>query len=134
MTPVKSKNRKNILNTFLTENPIHAAAFKGHTKTVKALLSKDTVFMLTGRTAIINTPDTIFGSTPIHYAAAKGHIDTIKLLIKCTANANVLNNYGSTPIHWAAKYGHTEIVKVLIEVTANPNAPNISGMTPYELA
>ena len=82
--------------------PIHLAAGKGHTATVKLLLDHG---------AKIDEKDDD-GWTPISQAAKKGHKDTVKLFLDHGANIDLKNNYGWTPIHRAADKGHTDIVKL----------------------
>ena len=73
--------------------PLHAAAKRGHKKTVAVLLNEG---------AFVDSRDNE-GNTPLHLAAAAGHEDTVRALLSDGADATIRNNAGRTPLDLGKK-------------------------------
>jgi outer membrane protein assembly factor BamB len=87
-----------------------AAAKKGDTNAVKALLAKG---------ADVNAKNA-YGATALSSAADKGHLAIVKLLMDHKADVNVKDTfYKSSPLDWAIMRGHVDIVKVLVAAGAS---------------
>jgi ankyrin repeat protein len=93
------------------------ASMRGHTETVKLLLSNGAKINATGK----------LRDTALMEAAAKGHTETVKLLLSNDANINATNNVGETALMEAAAGGHTETAKLLLA-----NGAKIIGTNTYD--
>jgi len=87
---------------------IHFATRKGHTQTVKVLLTKG---------ADIELPASR-NQTPLHLASRRGHVEVVKLLLKHGANSEAKAYRNKTPLDLAREQRHTDIVKLLEEAKA----------------
>ena len=110
-------------------NPIHHAAFNGHSEVIKLLCN-----LTDNPNASEPTPYNVMPDTPIHMSAKNGHIEVVRILAALTENPNAPNREGETPITVASEAGHTEIVKILVPLADNYNAPNLKGLSPMFLA
>jgi outer membrane protein assembly factor BamB len=82
-----------------------AAARKGDTKTVAALLDK----------GVDVNARTRYGATALWFAAYKGQRDVVQLLLDRKADANVMDTvWGETPLSMAVGDGKAEIVTALL--------------------
>ncbi|MCL5104286.1 MAG: ankyrin repeat domain-containing protein [Armatimonadetes bacterium] len=104
---------------------IHAAAARGDSAKVKALISKNS--------KLINLPDKD-GATPLHHAVAKGHDGLVKLLIDSKADVKARKKDGVTPLHIAAALGHKACAEALLDGGADVNATDAKGRTPLSIA
>ena len=91
-----------------------AAAARGHTGTVRALLEKGGEVDATDKA----------GRTALMEAASGGYTDTVRLLLEKGANVNSSDNVGWTPLFWAAFSRRSETVRLLLEKGADVNAKN----------
>jgi ankyrin repeat protein len=85
------------------EAALLAAAVKGDTDTVKAVLDKGTR---------VDARDQD-GGTALGHAAWFGHLDTVKLLVERGADVNVKKRDGATPLQLASWSSHPEIAEFL---------------------
>jgi ankyrin repeat protein len=85
------------------EAALQAAAVKGDTDTVKAMLDKG---------AKVDARDEN-GGTALGHAVWFGHLDTVRLLIDRGADVNAGKRDGSTPLQLANSSNHPEIAEVL---------------------
>lgn len=140
--------------------PMHIAAQKGLTETVRKLLEHGGDHGLTankfrgetplhlaagaGQVAVVlllievgaevNKKDRM-GATALHYAAESSHIDTIIALVRHGAEINARDNNGWTPLHFAGKFGHTDAVNTILDLGADIEAKEyIFKHTPLKLA
>jgi hypothetical protein len=83
-----------------------AAAKKGDTEAVKALLAKG---------ADVNTKSP-YGATPLFFACDRGHVEIVKILLEKGADLQTKDTfYKSTPVTWAVMKDQAEVVKLLVE-------------------
>jgi ankyrin repeat protein len=106
--------------------PLHLAATKGDTGTVKALVEK-------GADVNARTADGL--TTPLHCAATEVQLETVRLLAKMGGDVHAQDANGSIPLLLAAyggllMVGHEETVRVLVEMGTDVNAGIASGLTP----
>ena len=124
-------------------SPLHHAASKGKTNTVRLLISLGADPQLTkaaklGQYDILREllqagadPNIISTSGfPLLSAAFNGNKRVVQLLLRRGANPRKQDKYGTTPLHWAARYGHKDVVKHLIDGGAELNSTDIWGRTP----
>ncbi len=90
------------------EAALQAAAVKGDTDTVKALLDKGTK---------VDARDEN-GGTALGHAVWFGHLDTVRLLIDRGADVNASKRDGSTPLQLANASNHPEIADALTKAGA----------------
>ncbi|XP_044301078.1 ankyrin repeat domain-containing protein 66 [Varanus komodoensis] len=83
--------------------PLHWAAAKGHSKTVKLLVEH-------GAQPCLRTEA---GWTPAHSAAEFGRLGVLKTLHALHASIDAADLYGDTPKRIAEIYGHKDCVKFL---------------------
>ncbi|EPY40064.1 26S proteasome non-ATPase regulatory subunit 10 [Angomonas deanei] len=76
--------------------PLHYAADKGHTETVRLLLEEG---------ASVNSKDAM-RRTPLHLAALGGHVGVIQVLLEEGATKNAKNIAGMTAKECATTAGH----------------------------
>jgi hypothetical protein len=91
---------------------LHAAARKGHHKTLSALIrlqALDPAF-----DSVLNQFDG-YGMAPIHYAAYSGSIPTVDALFRAGANVNPRNGDGLSPTDVAWAKGNGPMVQMLRE-------------------
>ncbi|RHY13369.1 hypothetical protein DYB37_004130 [Aphanomyces astaci] len=103
---------------------LHAAAEKGHQRTVALLLEN-------GAEVDRKTADRC---TPLYYAAKKGHVEVAQFLIDSTAALEASSIDGTTPLMIAAQKGRPVMVEVLIDRGANVEACRKLGITPLAVA
>ena len=82
------------------------AAYRGHQKVVKQLLTTDGVDPFTKN---------FKGETLLSLAAGNGHEDMVRLLLKVEGSDPDTKDFlGETPLCWAAGNGHETVVKLLL--------------------
>jgi ankyrin repeat protein len=111
------RNSKNI--------PIFAAALKGDSKAVEALLKKDS-----GNKNITDK----WGRTPLHAAAWGGHTSVVKILLEKGGNIEAVDSSGRTSLRLAAEGGHVAVVKELLAHKARTDVVDKYGWTPLDYA
>ncbi|KAJ1697037.1 hypothetical protein LUZ63_005549 [Rhynchospora breviuscula] len=86
-------------------SPLHWAAYKGHTDTVRLLLFRD---------AYQGHQDS-HGCTPLHWAAIRGHLEVCTVLVHAGTKKELLvkDTSGFTPAQLAADKGHRHLANVL---------------------
>jgi ankyrin repeat protein len=94
-------------------NPIHLAAFNGHTHMVRKLLA--------GNEKNINKGDGT-GSNALMWASLNGYKEVTELLLEHGADANAQGGEYGNALHAASFQGHEEIVQMLLEHEADVNA------------
>lgn len=93
--------------------PLHIVCRYGHIKTLRILLSYDTIIKN------INSTENL-GDTPLHYACLfNKKAKIVRLLLSKGANINVGNIRGDTPLHYACQKELYEIVKILLDHRAD---------------
>ena len=141
---------------------LHEAAWRGHTETVRALISaagagpdshstrryggtvlhkaaprghSETVQALLSAGADPNVHSTHwYGGTPLHSAAWSVDPGTARVLIAGGADAGARDEYGRTPMHWATRHRRTEVVLAMLESGAKPDPTDNSRDTPLHIA
>ena len=104
------------------------AAYKGHTRIVRELLSVPGIDInLAGRDGI----------TPLYCAAQNGHVKVVELLLaEQDINANLATTRGVPPLYAATLHGQEEVVRLLLAVSGinvNPVVPELNS-TPLQYA
>ena len=107
---------------------LHVAAFQGHVKIVKILLSYG---------ATIDAKDDL-GNTPLMAAVSsnvpflgEGYPNTaIELLLSKGADIEAADNAGFTPLHRAIEYRKFRVIKYLLKHHAHVNAKDNRGQSP----
>jgi ankyrin repeat protein len=102
----------------ITTSVLGAAAKRGHTGLVEALLA---------RGADVNRGD------PLRQAAGANQLDVVNVLLGAGAKVTPRRG-GWTPLHAAAQAGSQDICRLLLERGANPNVRNQVLKTPLDLA
>jgi ankyrin repeat protein len=121
-------------------SPLHYAAYNGHPKVVKKLLTWGAdqdpklrnIVNSQNKIAfnICKNPETKFGFRIIWPAARDGNLDMVRVLIREGQDPNEQTEHErNTPLHLAAKNGHYLIVKFLMEMNANILLINRAGKT-----
>ncbi|XP_045136985.1 ankyrin-2-like isoform X2 [Portunus trituberculatus] len=136
------------------------AAGKGHTRTVKALLSiganplaTDSKETNTGWTALhfaakwgwqecvaalLPVTPTIAahlnGATPVHLASYCGYVQVLEQLVEAGWSLTGRDSNGHTPLHWAARGGNVSAVRWLVQGGCDPRVKDKNGHTPQEVA
>ncbi|CAO1361983.1 unnamed protein product [Diamesa serratosioi] len=106
------------------ETPLHIAAKKGDSESIRKLLDQG-----------INPNTSDFaGWTPLHEAANHGHYNVAVILVKAGANVNAQAMDDVTPLHDACLVGQLKMVKMLLEKGADPQLKNKKGKTPQDVA
>nr|XP_020463609.1 ankyrin repeat domain-containing protein 66-like [Monopterus albus] len=85
------------------KTPLHWAAAKGHTETVKILIEH-------GARPCLRTEH---GWTPAHYAAEFGRLAVLRLLHSLHAPIDKEDSCGDKPVRIAEIYGHQDCVRFL---------------------
>ncbi|XP_028294061.1 ankyrin repeat domain-containing protein 66 [Gouania willdenowi] len=85
------------------KTPLHWAAAKGHTETVRMLSEHGARLGLR----------TVHGWTPAHFAAELGHLSVLRLLHSLHAPIDKKNYCGDKPVRLAEIYGHQDCVQFL---------------------
>lgn len=67
-------------------------------------------------------------------AAEKSDLNRVKELLRCGADANIIDAYGQTALHMAVQRDHFDLIKILLERGANMHKPDARGWTPKEIA
>ena len=91
------------LSVIYGKMPLHIAAERGFTCTVKALLS--------AKAAVDATDHQSW--TPLHFAAARGRTETAKALVSAGAAVDAKQWGGGTPLQFAARGGRTKTAAML---------------------
>jgi ankyrin repeat protein len=115
-----NKEALDLLGAKGSVTPLHAAAAKGDTASVRALLAKD---------AAVDSTDQL-GLTPLHYAARAGHPEIAQLLLNKGAEINAQDSYLTTPLFMAAYNGLYEMVELLVARGADVNLAKSNDLTP----
>lgn len=126
---------------------LHAAASRGHTSCVRALLEADSSVQdrgdIVGKTALhlacargalgcvvallasgasTEAADRLHRRRPLHACAAGGHWEACCALLSAGACADAADRSGRTPLHIAAERGHKTVVGALLEAGADAHA------------
>ena len=104
--------------------PLHCAADRGHTSTVRMLLQAG---------ANVNAKND-GGLTPLHYTAWNDHLDTACVLLENGAEKEAKDKEGCSPLHLASKYGNVGVAVLLVDHGADPYALNMKQETPLDVA
>lgn len=111
------------------ETPLHSAAKRGHTTTVKALLNA-------GYFRKVDTANKEHQRTALHHSAARGSAEVVRLLFENKANPNVQDKLKLTPLHLAARgrlvgpdIDYRAVIEVLVEYGADVWAKDIDEAT-----
>ena len=94
-------------------NPIHLAAFNGHTRVVMKLLAEN-------RNSIDEGDNT--GWNALMWASVNGHEEVIQVLLEQGANADAQGGFYGNVLQVASGRGHKNIIQVLLDYGANANA------------
>ncbi|GFF75843.1 purine and uridine phosphorylase [Aspergillus lentulus] len=94
-------------------DPIHLAAFNGHTRMVMKLLAEN-------RNSIDEGDNT--GWNALMWASLNGDEEVAELLLELGADANVQGGECGSALQAASVGGHEEVIQVLLEQGANANA------------
>ena len=92
------------------ENPLYAAASRGHVESVHLLLEA---------CADTERPSTREHNTPLYTACSEGHLEVVRLLLEAQAAPDAANMWNLTPIRAAFRGGHVEIARLLVERITN---------------
>ena len=103
--------------------PLHSAAEKGHTETVRALIGAGAQLWDEGH-------------TPLHLATGEGHTETALVLIAAahTSELNAADYQGRTPLHMAAYADNFEVATALIRAGADPYEDYGQFNSPLEIS
>jgi len=63
-------------------------------------------------------------------AAANSDLNKVRELLRCGADANLIDANGRTALHAAVQKGHIDLIKMLLEHGANMHKPDPRGWTP----
>lgn len=111
--------------------PLHLAAFFGHTAAVRALLAGGANINQIMRSTVPFVPS----NTALHAAVAGGpHRDVVKLLVAAGADVNALDSNGHTPLHSAAFHDDSEVMQYLLDHGADVNRRGEGAPTPLAYA
>ncbi len=103
----------------VSDPPLVAAAKKGDTAAVRALLAKHADVNATAAD----------GSTALYWAAWYDNLPVADLLIGAGARANNLTHYRMTPLSAASKNGDAAMIEHLLKAGADPNETTEDGET-----
>lgn len=136
---------------------LHAAAQKGDTATIQALLDRYTdidgldgddrtalhhaamgghetaVRLLLDRGADMEAKDSLC-QTPLHQAVHGGHDTTARLLVDRGVNIDARDMKGQTALHRAADFGREDSVPLLLDRDADVNYRDLDRRTPLHCA
>ena len=118
--------------TWVSETPLHLAAFEGSPSEVASLLDQGAdiqskaTFELDG----LVWPDV----SPLHVAAMNADPAVAALLLDRGANIEAIDGLGATPLHIASHFGSTLAVQLFVDRGANVNSETNTGATPLHLA
>ncbi len=106
--------------------PLHLAAFFGHSRSTRLLLTRG------GEVdAVARNPMKV---RPLHAAMVVGARDVIVALLVAGADPNARQQAGFTPLQAAAHRGATELAELLLSHGADPAAVNDAGKTALDIA
>ena len=108
----------------LKENPLHAAAYTGHSEIILLLLQAG---------AFINGEDE-FHETPLFHAVRGNAIPAIETLYENEANMNFENDIGETVMHEAVYHADSLTLVRLLEYGVEINHQDDAGDTPLHRA
>lgn len=100
--------------------PLHGAAYNGHSEIVQMLLSSEDPPNLNALHA---------GTTSLCYAASQGHKETVKVLLSYQPDLE-LADIQTTPLLTAVSGGYEEIVTMLLDQGARPLGHKSCRLTP----
>ena len=115
----KKPGQSNYLRTKL----LHAAARKGHSQVVEALLI-----------AGAEVESGCDSKTPLMVAAEGGDLATVRVLLDRQAAIGARSSNGNTALHLAAANGHEPIARMLIDWGADMEAQDKTGQTALHFA
>jgi len=111
------------------ETPLHSAAKRGHTTTLKTLLN-------TGYSRKVDTANKKYHRTALHHSAARGSAEAVRLLLENEADPKVQDVLELTPLHLAARgrlvgpdIDYRAVIEVLVEYGADVWAKDLDGAT-----
>ncbi|GMH38703.1 hypothetical protein BSKO_06587 [Bryopsis sp. KO-2023] len=106
------------------ETSLMAAAFGGHTGTVKQLI-------ISG--VDVNAAN-IFGQTALHKAPLQfDRLGVAKALVDGGGFVNLEDNKANTPLHIASQFGRKNTSSFMLRVGADPELVNLDFLTPREV-
>eukprot|EP00746_Dinoflagellata_sp_MGD_P053445 gnl/MRDRNA2_/MRDRNA2_23519_c0_seq2.p1 gnl/MRDRNA2_/MRDRNA2_23519_c0~~gnl/MRDRNA2_/MRDRNA2_23519_c0_seq2.p1 ORF type:complete len:478 (-),score=75.29 gnl/MRDRNA2_/MRDRNA2_23519_c0_seq2:13-1386(-) len=106
--------------------PIHLAAAYGHTSTLKALATPQSISA--------KHTGTKHGWQPLHFAAERGHFSVVKELISLRSNVGAAEKHGGQALHIAALHGNAALVELLVHMGASLEAEDNNGNKPKDIA
>lgn len=111
--------------------PLHLAAFFGHTAAVKALLAGGASIDQIMASQVPYVPS----NTALHAAIAGGpHRDVVEALVAAGADVNRLDSNGHTPLHSAAFHDAPDLIAYLVAHGADVNRRGESSPSPLAYA
>ena len=117
---------------WVTETPLHRAAFEGSTSKVVQLLDQGADIHAT--VAIILERSNAEGVTPMHIAALNPNPAIASLLIDRGAPIDGGDAKGNTPLHWAVTFAVQAVAELLLDQGADIEAKSDGDVTPLHLA
>jgi ankyrin repeat protein len=115
----------------LDMTPLHAAAFSGDLKTVKAMLKPKKG---AGKESVRIDARNRNGATPLCLAAQYGHIKVVKALLKAGADKDASDRSGATPLLAATLRNHAAVVAMLLTQDASVDKAEQRAFSLLELA
>jgi ankyrin repeat protein len=140
----------------MNSTPLHLAAMKGLSDTVRVLLEfradatarddnndlpmhlaamegyKDVVCQLIGKADV--DARGFHGRTALHLAAARGYIDLVQVFLEHGADANIADSSGFRPILDCLEYGYEGIALLLLEQDVQVDFKGPGGWNPLHVA
>uniref|UniRef100_M4C355 TIR domain-containing protein n=1 Tax=Hyaloperonospora arabidopsidis (strain Emoy2) TaxID=559515 RepID=M4C355_HYAAE len=106
--------------------PLHEAAARNNTKTVKMLLKTGADPNCVGECGYIG----MHRRTPLHWAAISGAVEAVQVLLKAGSDSDFQDIFGRSPLHWAARVNKPDVVQVLLMNGADVNQRDYRDHTP----
>src|SRR5262245_49362969 len=106
--------------------PLHLAAYFGHCRVAKALLTHGADVNARSKNSLDNMP--------LHAAVAGWRKDLAALLLQHGADVNARQEGGWAARHEAADHGHLDLVRLLLEHGAHVNVRNDHCLTARAIA
>ncbi|NWI08628.1 ZDH13 Palmitoyltransferase, partial [Crypturellus soui] len=73
-------------------------------------------------------------STPLHWAIRQGHLPMVILLLKCGADASLIDGEGFSSIHLAVLFQHMPVIAYLISKGQSIDTTDFNGQTPLMIS